>query len=187
MWNLSETKGEERIYQNSVTGSKCITKKVYTDKEGNRWHQFSDLMTLPFTRNFAATKISSLYSLGLSKDDLTGHIAALKSLLKSEDKEKYEKAYAEVLDFEAKALNATDAIKQITSLVCVYFLLNDEPIDSFENSLQLKKMTLIESDIEMHSFFLQRQTEATELYTKRLSMLSEIVSMPLSEMPQVSQ
>lgn len=175
MWQLLTNKDSKRVYTNQATGSKCLTSKLYTDKEGNDWYGFDDLMTLPYTRQFAATKISSLYALGLSKDDLSGHINGMKSLLKSTDPEKFEKCYANLLDFESKANNATDAIKQMSSLVCVYFLLNDEPIDSFDGSLQLKKMSLLEADFDMHSFFLNRQIQTTEQYSAHLNLLSQIV------------
>lgn len=175
MWKLSKDENNKRIYTNSLTGSMCTQTMCYTDKEGNKWYSFDDLMSLPYTRNFAATKISSLYAIGLSKDDLSGHINGLKSILKSTDSDKYEKAYALVLDFENKANNATDAIKQMSSLVCVYFTINDELIDGFDNNLQIKKMSILEADIDAHSFFLQRQVTATENYMRSLSILSQIV------------
>jgi len=174
MWNLTSEANDKRVYVNSTTGNKCITAKVYSDKEGNSWYGFQDLLTIPYTRQFAATKVSSLYALGLSKDDLTGHINGLKTILKSADPEKYEKAFANVLDFESKASNATDPLRQLTSLVCVYFMLNDEAIDSFENNLQLKKMSLLENDPAAHSFFLKRQMEDTEVYMMRLNQISQI-------------
>ena len=181
MWQLDSEKDGKRFYSNPLTGGKCSQTNVYQDKEGNTWWNFDDLTSLPFTRNFAATKISSLYSLGLSKDDLSGHISGLKAILKSDDRERYEKAFALVLDFENKANNATDAIKQISALVCVYFTMNDEAIDSFENALQIQKMSIMEADPEMHAFFLHRQTEATALYSESLNQLLQIVSQPLSE------
>ena len=176
MWQLKSENGNKRIYSNSATGRQCTMTKVFTDKEGNNWHAFDDLTSIPYTRNFAATKISSLYALGLSKDDLTGFISKQKAILKSSDQEKYEKAFALLLDFEGKATNATDAIKQMSSLVCVYFCLNDENIDSFDNNLQIKKMSLVEADPEMHSFFLTQLIDLTERYTTSLNLLSEIVS-----------
>lgn len=176
MWKLTTRGEQKRIYTNNITGSTCEQSMVYTDKEGNLWWSFDSLTDIPYTRNFAATKISSLYSLGLSKDDLSGHINGLKAVLKSEDREKYEKAFALVLEFETKANLATDAIKQISSLVCVYNTINDEPIDSFGNNIQLQKMSLLEADIEMHSFFLKRQIDATERYTNFLNSISRIAS-----------
>ena len=176
MWKLESSSDNKRVYMNAATGSKCETTNTYTDKEGNKWWSFLDLTSMPYTRSFAATKITSLYALGLSKDDLTSHISGLKTILKSTDADKYEKAYANVLDFESKASNATDAIKQMSSLVCVYHLLNDELIDSFDNALQIKKMGLLESDPEMHNFFLRYQISITEKYTKFLNTLSQIAS-----------
>lgn len=181
MWTLKNDENNKRIYSNSLTGSMCTQTMCYTDKDGNKWFQFDDLMSLPYTRTFAATKISSLYALGLSKDDLNNHITGLKNVLKSTDPERFEKAYANVLDFETKANNATDAIKQMSSLVCVYFTMNDEPIDSFDNNLQIKKMSLLEADADMHHFFLKLQIQATENYTKHLGLLSQIASLPNRE------
>lgn len=181
MWNLETEKDGKRNYINSSTGSRCTTTKLYTDKDGNDWYGFHDLLAIPYTRNFAATKISSLYALGLSKDDLSAHITGLKSILKSDDKEKYEKAFANVLEFENKANNATDAIKQMSSLVCVYYLINDEQIDSFDNNLQIKKMSLLEADIDLHCFFLSHQTSAIESYTRHLNLISQIAFQPMAE------
>lgn len=175
MWQLKTSNETKRIYVNSATGSVCTQTMCYTDKDGNKWFSFDDLLSLPYTRNFAATKVSSLYALGLSKDDLFGFINRGKELTKSNDKEKYEKLYAAFLDFENKANSATDAIKQMSALACIYYTLNDEPIDGFDNNLQIKKMSLMEGDLEMHSFFLKHQIEVTENYMKSLNLLSKIV------------
>lgn len=179
MWKLATEEGNKREYTNPLTGGKCSQSMVYTDKEGNKWWQFTDLTSMPYTRNFAANKISSLYALGLSKDDLSTHINGLKEILKSDDKFKYEKAFANVLEFESKATNATDAIKQMSSLVCVYFTINDEAVDSFDNQLQLRKMGILESDPEAHSFFLSLQVDAMSNYTASLNSLLQIASQPM--------
>lgn len=172
MWKVESDLNGKRTYVNS-SGSKCVQSLCYKDKEGNDWYSFDDLLTLPYTRNFAATKVTSLYALGLSKDDLTSHIDGLKAILKSKDQDKYERAYANVLDFEAKAENATNSIKQMTALACVYFTINDEAIDTFDGSLQAKKLAMMEADPVMHSFFLSKQMQITEDYTKRLQLLSQ--------------
>ncbi len=175
MWKLTKQEDGKRVYTDSTTGSKCNQSKCYTDKDGNEWFLFDDVMSMPYTRNFAAAKINSLYSLGLSKEDMNKHIDGLKKILNSDDKEKYQKAYANILEFETMA-NAADPVKQMSSLVCVYFTINDEPIDSFQNDLQIKKMFLLEADIEMHSFFLNKQIKFTQDYTQSYAMLSRIVS-----------
>jgi hypothetical protein len=176
MWQLKVDQDNKRRFQNSATGSQCTQSMVYTDKEGNKWWGFDDLTAIPYTRNFAATKISSLYALGLSKEDLTHFISKQKGILKANDPDKYEKSYALLLDFENKATNATDAVKQMSSLVCVYFTLNDEPIDSFDNNLQVRKMSILEADTEAHSFFLNLVIGLTEHYITSLNLLSQIAS-----------
>ncbi len=176
MWELQSESANKRIYFNQATGSRSTQTQIKVDKDKNSWWQFDNLMELPYTRNFQAAKISSLYALGLSRDDLHNHIGRLRKILKSTDPEKYEQAYAEVLDFETKVNSATDAIKQMSALVCVYFTLNDEAIDGWDAQLQIKKMALLEADVEMHSFFLTKQIEITERYTQSLNLLSQIVS-----------
>lgn len=176
MWKLTKEENSKRYYTNSQTGSACTMSMVYTDKDGNKWYCFDDLTQIPYTRTFAATKISSLYALGFSKEDLTGFVSKQKTILKSTDPDKYEKAYAMLLDFENKANNATDAVKQMSSLVCVYFTLNDELIDSFDNGLQVKKMSLLEADPEAHAFFLKLLVNLTEHYMISLNLISQIAS-----------
>lgn len=178
MWKLTNEKDNQRFYDNSLTGEKCSTSKVYQDKEGNEWWGFDNLIQLPFTRNLASTRITALYTLGLSKDDLNNHINGLKTILKSDDKEKYEKAYSFVLDFQQKAETATDAIKQIASLVCVYFLLNDEYIDGWDNNLQIKKMGILEHDLDAQGFFLNEQINRIERYMQHSNLLFQIASSP---------
>jgi hypothetical protein len=69
----------------------------------------------------------------------------------------------------------------MTSLVCVYYTINDETIDSFDNNLQIKKMAILEADVEAHSFFLNKQVENTQRYTQSLKILSEIASLKPEE------
>lgn len=176
MWSKIHETLETRKYRNPVTGSECSTKKVYSDKDGNSWWEFDNLFTLPFMRQFAATKISSLYQIGLSKDDITNHIAGLKTILKSADPEKYDKAMSMVITFEERFNDATNAIKQISSLVCVYNLLNDERVDIFDLTIQDEKLKLLEADYEAHAFFLRRQIERTETYGTALDKLSKTAS-----------
>lgn len=184
MWRLSKHNDTTREYTNATTGSKCTTTKVYTDREGNDWYCFDNLMNIPYTRSFAATMVTSLFALGLSKDDLSSHVDGLKSILRSTDADKYEKAYALVLDFESKASNATDAIKQMSGLTCVYFMLADENIDSFGNADQIRKMAIIAADTEMHNFFLTKQIDLIERFTRDCGLLTAIAS-PTSNGHQV--
>lgn len=176
MWKLIKEENNHRTFVNTTTNSQSSQVMAYVDPDGNKWWSFEDMAAIPFTRQMAATSIQALYTLGLSKDDLSNHINGLKKVLKSDDKEKYEKAFAMVIDFETKSSMATDAIKQISSMVCIYNTLNDEEIDSFDKKLQLKKMSMLEADVNGHVFFLKKQTEALERYNNFLNSISQTAS-----------
>jgi hypothetical protein len=176
MWQLTSETDIKRNYRNDATGTTCSTSYVYTDVEGNRWFTFDNLFTLPFMRQFAATKISSLYQIGLSKEDIEGHINGLKTTLKSTDTDKYEKCYALVLDFESKFQDATNVIKQISALVCVYNMLEDERIDVFEPEVQERKKQILDVDLNAQAFFLRSQIERTEIYGNHLDLFSKTAS-----------
>lgn len=169
MWKLQAEKDNIRTYVNTTTNSTCQQRACYTDVEGNRWWEFNDLITIPYTRQFAATKITSLYALNLTPDDVSSFFNKHKATLKSNSPEKYERAYAEVIDFEDKYKAAIDPLRQMSALVCVYFTINDEQIDSFLGDVQAKKMNLLEVEPEMHSFFLKRQISLIENYKSFLS------------------
>lgn len=182
MWQLSSEKDGKRIYKNSTTNSECVQSKCYTDYEGNTWWEFNDLISLPFTRNFAANKVTSLFAFGLTPDDASEFFTRHKATLRSKDAgEKYEQAFAETLEFENKFKAATDPVKQMSSLVCVYYTMNDEPIDSFNGTIQLKKLALLEAQPEMHNFFLQRQITLIERSQAFLKTHSQIVSQAIEK------
>lgn len=176
MWEKTSDTGEKREYRNPATGSQLTTSWVYKDKEGNDWYSIDNLFTLPFMRQFAATKISCLYQIGLSKDDMLSHINGMKTMLRSTDPEKYDKAMSLVIDFENKMNDATNAIKQISSLVCVYNLLGDERVDIYDLQIQDLKQKILEADPDAQSFFLKRQIERTETYGNRLDLFSKTAS-----------
>lgn len=174
MWKLETDNGKERSYLNSATGTKSTQTLIYKDKDGNKWWSFDDLNAMPWVRKFAANKIISLYALGLSKVDAEMFFTKHKATLKEKDNgEKYEKAFSETLEFENLFKGATDPVKQMSSLTCVYFTLEDENVDSFENGLQIKKMSMLEADGEMHAFFLRRQMDLTERLSLLLSLISQ--------------
>lgn len=181
MWNLTDQSEQKRTYVNQLTNGKLTMTMIYTDQEKNSWWVFDDLANLPLTRTFASMKITSLYTLGLTGDDLKDFVQKMKVLLKSNDAEKYEKAFGEVLAFEDKTQRAIDPVGQLSALITVYFTINDELIDSFENDMQLKKMALIAADPAMHNFFLNLEISRIEDYRTTYAAITQIVSTLSSE------
>lgn len=168
---------EVRIYKNKVTGSELVTHMLRVDQFGNKWWAFEDLFTLPFIRQIAAKKVLDLYGHGLALEDIKGLTAQIKSILKSNNPDKYELAWAKTHELETLSETMADPVKQCLGLCTVYLLLNDENPDSYTNQVTSQKMTAMALDITSQSFFLNWWTDIMRRSGQVLKGLSRIASM----------
>lgn len=165
-----------RIYRNTMTENEVVTYLLYTDKLKNSWWTFEDLFALPFIRQLAAKKVLDLYGHGLALDDVKTISGEIKAILRSDSQERYEKAYAKVLELENLTETMADPVKQCIGLCTVYLLLNDEQPDVWTNHWSASKMTLLSLDIAAQSFFLNWWTGIMRRSGSLLKGLSQIVS-----------
>lgn len=163
------------IWQNQQTGGELVTYLVRQTPD-HKWWAFEDLYQLPMMRYIAAKKVLELYGHGLSLDDIKGITGVMKGILKSDDKEKYEKAYAKVLELESLTESFADPIKQSLGLCTVYLLLDDEPPDVWTNQVSSLKMGILALDVESQAFFLNWWASSITHYGQGLKGLSAIVS-----------
>ncbi len=171
MYELKSDDGARRSYVSRVTGTEVFTNLIYTDGNENKWWSFEDLLQIPFIRKKAAEKVSQLYGVGMTREDLTNFIARLKSILKDTDPEKYERAYSELLNMETIADETNDAVKQSLSLCSVYIMADDERIDTFSFTTAVQKMKVWEMDLDAQSFFLRWFTDGMNDFTKLYSSI----------------
>lgn len=167
---------DTRTYVNTLTGTEISTYHLYTDVQGQRWWTFEDLFGLPFMRQLAAKKVVDLYGHDLSLQDLLAHTAQLKGLLRSQDAEKYEKAYAKVLELETLSTAMADPVKQCIGLCTVYLLLEDEPPDVYFQPTQNRKLAALALDVDAQAFFLSWWIDHMRRSGQLLKGLSRIVS-----------
>lgn len=165
-----------RRYVNEQTGTEVTTYLLHVDRGKQQWWAFEDLFTLPFIRQMAAKKVLDLYGNGLALDDITAHTAQLKLLLKGTEADKYERAYAKVLELEGLATAVADPVKQCLGLCTVYLLLDDERPDVYSQGVQAVKFTSLAQDVDAQAFFLRWWTDIMRLSGPLLSGLSRIVS-----------
>lgn len=165
-----------RIYKNSLTGNELTTYLLRTDKGGNTWWTFEDLFALPFIRQLAAKKVLDLYGHGLALEDVKGIASQIKTILKSTSPEKYEQAFAKVIELENLSETMADPVKQCMGLCTVYLLLNDEQPDVWTNQAASVKMTLLALDVESQSFFLNWWIGTMRHSGRVLKGLSQIAS-----------
>lgn len=169
-----------RTYRDDQTGSEITTYLLHKDKLGGTWWAFDDLFQIPFVRQFAAKQVIDMYGHGLSMDDITHMVNGLKADLRGTDPEKYEKAYAKVLELEELAKRTGDPVRQCMGLCTVYLLLDDERPDVYLNSVQGQKMTNMALDIDAQAFFLRWWTDIMRSSGKVLKGISAIASITTS-------
>lgn len=167
---------DTRTYVNTLTGTEISTYHLYTDAQGWRWWTFEDLFGLPFMRQLAAKKVADLYGHDLSLQDILAHTAQLKGLLRSQDAERYEKAYAKVLELETLSTAMADPVKQCIGLCTVYLLLEDEAPDVYFQPTQNRKLASLAVDVDAQAFFLSWWTDHMRRSGRLLKGLSRIVS-----------
>lgn len=166
-----------RVYRNATTGTECVVYLLHTDAFGNKWWTFEDLFTLPFIRQLAAKKVLDLYGNGLSLSDVKSITAQLKTILRSNDGEKIDRAMAKTLELENLAETMADPVKQCMGLCTVYLLINDEHPDAWTTQDTGVKMTAMAMDIGLQSFFLNWWTDVMRRSGQVLKGLSRIASM----------
>lgn len=172
IWQLTQQTDKERTYINQQTNTEVKTKLLHIDQSGNRWWCFHDLMTVPYIRKAFSQNITTLFEVGLSAQDLKSWIERLKTILKSNDVEKYEKAFALVLDIQTQVENTADPLKQYLALATVFVLEDTERIDYFSYDLATQKLALWKLDELAQAFFLNWLTSQISYYSNILEKIT---------------
>jgi len=186
-WKLKKeekfTEIPSRIYGNDTNNTEIETVLLYTDILGQKWYGFKDLFTIPYIRLAYSKTISDLFQVGLTNKDLTEWIQKQKDILKSNDKEKYEKLYSLVLEMEGNITTVTDPMKQHLALCTIYVLSEDEAIDIYTPAQASKKLDMWAQDMDAQAFFLNWHSEHIQRYLAGFNSISQIVSMNRGETP----
>lgn len=173
---IGTTKRTVRVYRNTTTGNEVTTYLLHVDEQKRKWWAFEDLYSVPHIRMLAANKIVRLYGNDLSLDDITAHTTELKAIMRSADAEKYEKAYAKVLELEKLSTAMADPVKQSIGLCTLYLLMDEERPDVYNQAEQAAKMSILALDVDLQTFFLNWWIGVMQRYGKDLKVLSLIAS-----------
>jgi hypothetical protein len=176
MYQLHTSTDTQRTYRSTVTGTDITTSLIYTDASGNKWWAFDDLLQIPHIRKMAANNISQLYGMGFTIEDLKTFTGKMKGILRSNDQERYEKAYSELLHLESVVENNIDPVKQELGLCAVYILSDTERVDTFSSREAVTKMDLWSLDFDAQSFFLTWLTAGMNDFKKAYSSIMETAS-----------
>lgn len=165
-----------KVYKNTVTGSEVTIYRLYTDSQKNTWWTFQDLYQLPLIRQMSAKRVLDLYGNGLSLDDVKALSGQVKTILRSADPEKNDKAIAKMLELEGLTEMMADPVKQCMGLCTVYLMLNEEMPDVWNNNVASQKMSIMALDVQAQSFFLNWWTDIMRHYGTVLKGISQIAS-----------
>jgi hypothetical protein len=176
MYKLETETAEKRTYRSTITGTEIGTHLLHNGEDGAKWWAFDDLLQIPFIRKKAGEKVTQLYGVGLTKEDLAVFINKTKAVLKGNDAEKYEKAYSELLQLEAVVNETADPVKQSLSLCAVYILADTERVDTFSFTDAIEKMNLWALQPDLQAFFLNWLTDGMNDFTKHYSSITQIAS-----------
>lgn len=177
MYQLTSQTENKRIYRNAQTGTEITTVLKHKDNSGQNWWVFENLLEIPAIRRMASQKISQLYGANVSIEDIKTFIGKLKANLKAQDSgEKYERAYADLINFENLVNQTADPVKQSLALCTVYVLTDDERIDAFSMQQAAEKMKQFDLDTDLQAFFLSWWMDGISPSMKLLGAHSQIVS-----------
>lgn len=174
MYELQTETDTQRIYRSSETGTETQLNLLTQSKDGAKWWAFNDLLSIPYIRKEASAGITRYYGNGITDNDLDRIIASQKELLRGNDPEKYEKAYAGILELEALKKETADPMRQALGLCSVYILADDELPDVFSTSRTKQKIERWALEPELQSFFLTWFQDGMNAYTSLYDSITKI-------------
>ena len=187
MYQLTTTTDKTRSYRSTITGTEITTTLLYIDIDENKWWAFDDLLQIPHIRKMAANNISQLYGQGFTAEDLQDFIGRLKTHLKSNDPEKYEKAYSEAIALESIVANNLDPVKQELGLCSIYILSDTERVDTFSTKEALEKMERWALDLDAQAFFLTWLNAGINDYSKAYKSIMQTASAAVAKLPGLKE
>lgn len=146
---------------------KISVKKVYTDKFGNNWFEYSNPLQLPAKRAIAAEVATRFAEMNLTKTNLQLLIGKMK---KSANDGNIVDLFSILAEIEYR-LNFIGEEQTLMELACCYFLIDGEDESEYNDLFREKKMEIFATDSEAKVFFINGAFQ----YTIKYSDMSETV------------
>jgi len=146
---------------------KISVKKVFTDKFGNSWYEYTNALQLPAKRAIAAEVATRFAEMNLTKSNL-------KLLINEMKKKANDGNIVELFSLLAEIEYRLDFVGEeqtLMELACCYYLIDGEDESEFQDLYREKKMEIFKTDEGAKDFFI---TGAFQ-YTIKYSDMSETV------------
>jgi transcription-repair coupling factor (superfamily II helicase) len=131
--------------------TKHETRKIFQDKFGNNWFEYTDKTNIPATRALAAEVATRFADMNITKERMKGLISKMKEFANSGD---VVSLFAVLSEIEFR-LDFVGEEETLIELISIYYLIDGESEDLVP-SFQDKKKAAIKDDTEARAFFLSR-------------------------------
>ena len=136
---------------------KIALNKIYTDKFGNDWFEYSNNLTMPVKRTINAEISTRFAEFNLTKSELQHLINEMK---KRANDGNIVELFSILNEIEFR-MNYIGEEKTLTELALCYFVCGNEDETQFSDDDQNKKREILKADSDAKDFFLQKAFEHT--------------------------
>jgi len=148
--------------KNEIKGveSQFETRKIFEDRFGNNWFEYTNKMNIPATRTLAAEVATRFADMNLTKAKMKDLISKIKGFANSGD---IVQAFAILQEIEFR-LDFIGEEETLLEFASIYFLIDGEP-EILTESFQAKKKAALKDDAEARAFFLSRAFQIITNYS----------------------
>lgn len=133
---------------------------VYTDKSGNKWYEPTDMTDYPYVRINNVYTYSRYANLKLTPQRLSMLVDGIMNAYKNDEPQNVILLTNEIKVAESLFCEKTT----LENLAASMFLINDEPVNSWNESYQTQKIEAMRNDADCMAFFLPKAFQILETY-----------------------
>lgn len=146
-----------------IAGKKRIpTRHIYTDKFGNKWFEYVNLMTIPAKRTIRGEVSARFASMKMTPDEMRRIFAAMK---KAGNQGNFTDVFALISECEFR-LEFIAEEKTLAELAKCYFLIDGEDETDMTEMDMERKQQVFDTDSDCAGFFLDRAFQLTMEYSE---------------------
>lgn len=135
--------------------------KVYTDRTGRNWYEYSNPLTIPARRAIAAEIATRFQEMNLTKEQLIRLMGAMKTAANAGNIVELFQYLGEI-EFR---LNFIGEETTLMELAAVYFVVDGEDESTFDEKWKQIKIEAFKGDGDLCGFFIQKAFELTTNYS----------------------
>lgn len=143
------------------TGSNIPLTKIYTDRSGRNWYEYSNALTIPARRAIAAEIATRFQEMNLTKEQLIRLMGAMKTAANAGNIVELFQYLGEI-EFRLNFLGEENTLLELAS---IYFIIDGEDESTMDEMIKQTKLDALRGDAELKDFFIQKAFTLTTNYS----------------------